>query len=96
MAARAMVPECCPTSNVVLGVYPSCEDHPLPALRDGGVKVTLGADDPPYFGDTIEGEYDACAERMGFSLEDLRSVTRAAIDAACCDEDLRAALRIRL
>ena len=28
--------ECCPTSNVVLGLYPSYEDHPLPALRSAG------------------------------------------------------------
>ena len=58
LAARGTVLECCPTSNVVLGVYPSYEEHPLPALRAAGVKVTLGSDDPPYFGATIEGEYE--------------------------------------
>ena len=88
--------ECCPTSNVVLGVYPSYEDHPLPALRSAGVRVTLGSDDPPYFGASIEGEYEVCAERMGFSDDVLREITRTAIDAAFCDEDLRAALRDRL
>ena len=93
LAASGIVLECCPTSNVVLGVYPSYEDHPLPALRDAGVRVTLGSDDPPYFGATIEGEYDVCAERMGFSEEDLRGITRTAIEAAFCDEALRAALR---
>ena len=33
IAARGIVLECCPTSNVVLGVYPSYEEHPLPQLR---------------------------------------------------------------
>jgi adenosine deaminase len=95
LAARGIVLECCPTSNVVLGVYPSYESHPLPRLRAAGVRVTLGSDDPPYFGATIEGEYDVCAERMGFSSEDLREITRTAIDAAFCDASLKAALRDR-
>jgi adenosine deaminase len=96
LAARGIVLECCPTSNVVLGVYPSYEAHPLPQLRRDGVRVTLGSDDPPYFGASIEGEYAVCAERMGFEEDELRGITRTAIDAAFCDEDLRTALRSRL
>ena len=96
LAARGIVLECCPTSNVVLGVYPSYEEHPLPALRAAGVRVTLGSDDPPYFGATIDGEYKVCAERFGFDDDELREITRTAIDAAFCDEDLRAALLARL
>jgi adenosine deaminase len=96
LAARGTVLECCPTSNVVLGVYPSYESHPLPQLRDAGVNVTLGSDDPPYFGATIEGEYEVCAERMGFGEDVLREITLTAIGAAFCDESLRAALRSRL
>jgi adenosine deaminase len=96
LADRGIVLECCPTSNVVLGVFPSYEDHPLPALRSAGVRVTLGSDDPPYFGASIEGEYDVCEALMGFSDDDLREITRTAIDAAFCDDDLRAALHNRL
>jgi adenosine deaminase len=96
LAARGIVLECCPTSNVVLGVYPSYEAHPLPQLRDAGVRVTLGSDDPPYFGATIEGEYDVCSVRMGFSELELLDITRTAIDAAFCDESLWATLRSRV
>jgi adenosine deaminase len=96
LAARGTVLDCCPTSNVVLGVYPSYEAHPLPRLRDAGVKVTLGSDDPPYFGASVAGEYEVCAKWMGFSVAELRRVTRTAIDAAFCDEGLKAALRARL
>jgi adenosine deaminase len=96
LAARSIVLECCPTSNVVLGVYPSYEEHPLPALRAAGVPVTLGSDDPPYFGATIEGEYEVCSQRMGFSSDELREITETAIAAAFCDDDLRAALRVRV
>jgi adenosine deaminase len=96
LEARGTVLECCPTSNVVLGVYPSYEEHPLPTLRAAGVRVTLGSDDPPYFGATIEGEYEVCASRLGFTRDDLCDVTVTAIDAAFCDDELKAALRTRL
>jgi adenosine deaminase len=96
LAARRIVLECCPTSNVVLGVYSSYEEHPLPALRAAGVPVTLGSDDPPYFGATVEGEYAICAARMGFGDDVLREITTTAIDAAFCDEELKAALHKRL
>jgi adenosine deaminase len=96
LADRGTVLECCPTSNVVLGIYPSYEAHPLPRLQEAGVRVTLGSDDPPYFGASIEGEYEVCAEWMGFSEDDLREVTRTAIAAAFCDDGLKDALRDRL
>jgi adenosine deaminase len=96
LTERGIVLECCPTSNVVLGVYPSYDAHPLPRLRRAGVKVTLGSDDPPYFGASIAGEYRVCAEQMGFTDSDLREITDTAIAAAFCDEELRAGLRGRL
>jgi adenosine deaminase len=96
LASRQIVLNTCPTSNVVLGVFPGFGEHPLPRLRDAGVRLTLGSDDPPYFGATIGGEYRVCADRMGFSTEDLRSVTQTAIDAAFCDEELKAQLRARV
>ena len=58
--------EVCPTSNVATGVYRSYEDHPLGALREAGVRVTLASDDPPYFGATIGGEYAVAYEYFGF------------------------------
>jgi adenosine deaminase len=96
LAERAIVLECCPTSNVVLDVFPSYEDHPLPRLVDAGVRVTLGSDDPPYFGASIGGEYAVCQERFGFDDEALRDITRTAIDAAFCDERLKQSLMRRV
>lgn len=96
IAARGLVLDCCPTSNVVLGVFDSFENHPLPALIDAGVRVTLGSDDPPYFGASIAGEYEVCAQRMGMGDDELRAITATAIDAAFCDDELKTALRARL
>jgi adenosine deaminase len=93
LADREIVLECCPTSNVVLGVFDSYEDHPLGALRDAGVRITLGSDDPPYFGATIGGEYEIAAQRLGFDDDGLHRITATAIDAAFCDEALKDTLR---
>ncbi len=89
LADRGVFLECCPTSNVVLGIYPSYEEHPLPRLIEAGVNVTLGSDDPPYFGASIGGEYEICRERFGFTDDDLRAITRTALEAAFCEQTLK-------
>jgi adenosine deaminase len=89
LARRDIVLECCPTSNVVLNLYPGYEQHPLPRLREAGVPITLGSDDPPYFGSSIGGEYALCRERFGFDDQVLRDITRTALQAAFCDEQLK-------
>jgi adenosine deaminase len=96
IAQRGIVLECCPTSNVVLGVFPSFEAHPLPALRDAGVRVTLASDDPPYFGASVGGEYAIARERFGMSDADLLGLTRTAIEASFAEPPLRSALLARL
>jgi adenosine deaminase len=89
LADRGIVLECCPTSNVVLGAFPSYAEHPLPLLRAAGVKVTLGSDDPPYFGASIGGEYAVCRDHFGYDDETLRDITRTAIEAAFCEATLK-------
>jgi adenosine deaminase len=96
LAERGVVLECCPTSNVVLGVFDSYEAHPLPALRDAGVKVTLASDDPPYFGASVGGEYAVARERFGWDDAELRAITRTAIEASFAEPELRAALLRRV
>jgi adenosine deaminase len=92
LARRGIVLECCPTSNVVLGVFDSYEAHPLPALREAGVRVTLGSDDPPYFGASVGGEYAVAQERFGLDDAELRGLTRTAIEASFAAPGLRDAL----
>jgi adenosine deaminase len=96
LAERGIVLECCPTSNVVLNAFPSYEEHPLPRLRAAGVRVTLGSDDPPYFGASIGGEYAICGERYGWDDQDLREITRTALEAAFCEETLKQGLTQRV
>jgi adenosine deaminase len=89
LAERGTVLEVCPTSNVVLGVFAGFEAHPLRRLYDAGVRITLGSDDPPYWGASIGGEYEVARRRFGFSEEELRGVTRTAIEAAFAEPALK-------
>jgi adenosine deaminase len=96
LAARQTVLECCPTSNVVLDLFRSYEDHPLPRLMEAGVMVTLASDDPPYFGASIGGEYAVCRDWYGFDDDRLRTITRTAIEAAFCEKTLKQSLMLRV
>jgi adenosine deaminase len=96
LAARGVVLEVCPTSNVALGVFASYADHPLGALHAAGVRVTLGSDDPPYFGCTIGGEYAVAREHLGFEEGELVGMTRTALEASFADAGLKRALLDRL
>ena len=95
LADRGTVLEVCPTSNVVLGAYPSYAEHPFPRLRDAGVRVTLGSDDPPYWQATIGGEYAVARAEWGLGDAELLEITRTALTAAFVPEALRTALLAR-
>jgi adenosine deaminase len=89
LADEGVVLEVCPGSNVALGVFPDLESHPLRALHAAGVRVTLNADDPPFFHTSLAREYELAATAMGFSDADIRGMTRTAIEAAFVDEPTR-------
>jgi adenosine deaminase len=89
LADRAITLEVCPTSNVVLGVFPSYEEHPFLALRDAGVALTLGSDDPPYFGASVGGEYAVARDHWGLDDDGLMAITRTALEASFADPALR-------
>jgi len=96
IAERGIVLEACPTSNVATGVFASYEEHPLRTLHEAGVKVTLGSDDPPYFGASIAGEYAVARDRLGFEEGELRTITRTAVQGSFADDAAKAALLNRI
>jgi adenosine deaminase len=96
LAERGIVLEACPTSNVATGVFAGYESHPLRELYEAGVKVTLGSDDPPYFGASIAGEYAVARERLGMEEGDLRTITRTAVEASFADDAVKSALLKRI
>lgn len=96
LAARGLVLEVCPSSNVCIGVASDMAHHQIRALKDAGVKVTINTDDPLYFDCTIGSEYAAVKQHCGFSDADLLAATRNAIESAFLDAPTRARLLKKL
>jgi adenosine deaminase len=62
----------CPTSNVVIANrYATLVDHPLRALRDAGVLVTINTDDPAMMELDLGEEYRRVAAALGFTADEL-------------------------
>ena len=90
MLAERQIPlGICPTSNLVLGVYPSIEQHPLERLRQAGVRVSVNTDDPALLDASLVGEYALCRQAFGWTDEITRSVARTSIDASFASEDVK-------
>jgi len=81
--------EVCPTSNVKTGVVPDFAHHPLRRLFDAGVRVTLNSDDPAMFQTSVKQEYEVAAREFGFSPQELRLLTRNAIEAGFCQTEVK-------
>jgi adenosine deaminase len=96
LAEREIVLEVCPTSNVVLKVYEGYASHPFNELRDAGVKLTLGSDDPPYFATTIGKEYEIAGKHFGLSADDLLALTRTAVYAGFAPDLVRQSVLKRI
>lgn len=62
------------TSNLVTGVVPRLEDHPVRRLFDAGVPIVLNTDDPAMFRCTLVEEYRLAARAFGFSEPELRQI----------------------
>lgn len=96
LADDGVVLEVCPGSNISLQVFPDFAAHPLRALHEAGVRVTLNSDDPPFFHTSLAQEYDIASAVMGFSDDDINGMTRTAIEAAFVDDATRQRLLARL
>ena len=86
----------CPTSNLVLGVFPSIEQHPIERLRTAGVRVSVNTDDPALLGASLVGEYALCRQAFGWTDETLRAIARTSIDASFAGAEIKARLRAAL
>jgi adenosine deaminase len=96
IAEKGIVLECCPGSNIALGIYPGWRKHPIGQLHHRGVKVTISTDDPPFFHTTMAREYDRLAEAFDWDDAVFREIAQTSLDAAFCDADTRARLKKRL
>ena len=75
----------CPLSNLKLGVCDSIETHPIHALMQAGVMVTVNSDDPAYFGGYVNANYSAVQKAFDLGREELADLARASFNASFLD-----------
>lgn len=88
--------EICPSSNIALGLFPNLDAHPLSHFLEKGVIVSLGSDDPPFFGTTLDEEYKRVQGHYRFSDEQMMSFTKMAIEASFVDDATKKELLNRI
>jgi len=74
--------EMCPTSNVQTGAVESIEKHPIRDYFDRGLRVTVNTDNRLMSGTTVTDELVLCADRLGFTIEEIKSVILAGFKSA--------------
>jgi len=89
LAARGIVLDVCPISNLRTGAVRSLAEHPLPKLVAAGVRCSISTDDPAMFDTDLTRDYDA-ARSLGL---DPRVAFGAGVAGALCDEEIRERLR---
>lgn len=90
LAADGICLDVCPTSNIMLSVFPSLAEHPLGALLDAGVPCSVNADDPLLFGPGLLDEYELCRKEFGFDDERMATIARASIAHSGASPELKA------
>ncbi|HEX3611578.1 MAG TPA: adenosine deaminase [Sporichthyaceae bacterium] len=85
--------EVCPSSNVAMGVAADERAVPLTKLREAGVPIALGADDPLLFGARLVEQYRIAREAHGCTDSDLAGLARDSVEASLAPEDVKARLR---
>ena len=86
----------CPFSNVRLRCVDRLEDHPLPAMLEAGLLVTVNSDDPSYFGGYVEDNYRGLRQALGLTDDQLRRLARNSFLASFVDDARRAELLAEL
>jgi adenosine deaminase len=82
LAAAGTCLDVCPTSNVLLGVVPDMQSHPLPELLEAGIRCSLNADDPLLFGVGILDEYSRARDQMLLDDDQLAGLARTSLEAS--------------
>jgi adenosine deaminase len=84
--------ELCPTSDGVLhGIQPA--HHHFEQLYPAGLNVSLNTDNRLISGSSMTGEFELAFRFLELDIDDLRTVTLRAVDAAFCDDATKARLR---
>ena len=86
LAAEGMTLTVCPLSNLKLCVVGDIADHPLRTMLDAGLRVTVNSDDPSYFGGYVNANYQAVADALDLSKDELLTLARNSFTGSFLDD----------
>lgn len=70
------------SSNLLTGAVNSIDAHPLLAMIQAGLRLTLTTDDPSIFGTTLSKEYALAVEHFQLSEESLKAMVMTAVQSS--------------
>ena len=91
LVERGICLDVCPTSNIMLSVFPSLAEHTLPRLLDAGVRCSVNGDDPLLFGPGLLDEYELCRREFGFDDERMAFIARCSIECGGAPDSVKQA-----
>ncbi len=86
LARLAMPLTLCPLSNRELKVVPVLKDHPVRAMMNRNLLVTVNSDDPAYFGGYMNANFLGVAEALNLSKAELITLAKNSFRASWLDE----------
>jgi aminodeoxyfutalosine deaminase len=89
LAERQIAVEVCLTSNIATRVVASLDEHPIRAMAQAGVIVTVNSDDPPMFGTTLNREYEIAADLLGLDESSLGDLAKTAVRVSFADDAVK-------
>ena len=90
LAREGMTLTVCPLSNLKLCVVDDIADHPLRAMLGAGLRATVNSDDPSYFGGYVNANYQAVADALDLSRDELLTLARNSFTGSFLDDDAKA------
>jgi adenosine deaminase len=70
----------CPSSNIALSVAEEMAHHPIRALVEHGVRVSINSDDKTIFGQSVSDEYMALYSSGAVNADDLERIRKDSLE----------------
>ena len=88
--------EICPTCNVQINIYDRFSDHPIDTLYRAGVSLSVNTDARTITNNNLRMEYQKLQDTFGWTVKDLYTCNKNALEAAFIPDQLRVRLLERL
>jgi adenine deaminase len=89
LVKRKMSLTICPLSNLKLKVVRDLIQHPLTEMLEKGMLATVNSDDPAYFGGYMNENYQAVAEALNLTKEQIVQLAKNSFTASFLDEETK-------